>query len=140
MENPMKNFFRTIIVYSSLLMNDVIFYLSSCTRETSEIIASLIFKTKPKLSFEELKNNLLLGTNYANFHLLSTFPYLNCFNLISLNRYLMENNADLSEIADWNNGEFELLINRVYGNNLSEMTVRCLNYLLKCGKILKMNK
>ena len=130
MENSMKNFYRTFIVYSSLLINNVNFYLSCSTRETSEIIFSLISKNKPKISFEELKKSLISRQNQE---LMSFFPYFNCFELVSLGDDLM----NFRDIGSWNKEKIIRLINTVLGNNFNEMTIRSVNYLMKIGKILK---
>lgn len=126
----MKNFYRTFIVYSSLLINSVNFYLSCSTRETSEIIFSLISKNKPKISFEELKRNLILRQNQE---LMSFFPYFNCFDLVSLGDDL----RDFRDIGSWNKERIIKLINTVLGKNFNEMNIRSVNYLMKIGKIIK---
>lgn len=126
----MKNFYRTFIVYSSLLINSVNFYLSCSTRETSEIIFSLISKNKPKISFEELKRNLILRQNQE---LMSFFPYFNWFDLVSLGDDL----RDFRDIGSWNKERIIKLINTVLGKNFNEMNIRSVNYLMKIGKIIK---
>lgn len=138
MNSQIKNLLRSFIVYSSMFINNIIFYLSNGTKETSDIISNLIYTRKPKINFSLLKQ-ILLSENYTNFfQIFSAIPYWNILNLCYLFQRLNQNKKKLNEIAQI---PIELLfpiINATFESNHGDFTLRFFNFFLKFLRMLKL--
>lgn len=137
-ENPMKSLYRTFIAYSSILPNEINFYLSCGAKETSEIISSLTQKSEPNFRLDKLKKILISEKTSKFFQLLLDFPYLNLFHLVKLCDCFEEDAKKIKDIINMEPKQITILLNRILESNSQEYTFCCVNYFLKFVKALKL--
>lgn len=123
-----------------MFINDITFYLSSDTKETSEIISNLIFNRKPQINFSDLKKFILSESRSFFFRLFIAIPYWNLLNLSALYEIMKKNDKKISEIVSLPIEHLFEIFTKILQRNHEDFTLRSLNCILKLVTVLKKNK
>lgn len=123
-----------------MFINDITFYLSSNTKETSEIISNLIFNRKPQRNFADLKKFILSESHSLFFRLFIAIPYWNLLNLSALYEIMRNNGQNITEIGSLPIEHLFEIFTKILEGNHEDFTLRSLNCILKLVTILKKHK